>query len=318
MAEHDRGQRVAEDYVCAIATLQSAGQSAIGARLAKLFGVSPPTVTETLHRLVGLGLVQLNTDKSITLTPTGRELARRTLRRRRIAERFFVDALGMRPAEARDEADRLEHALSDNATDRLIRALGNPEDSPDGDPIDEANGAPEFVSTTLDRAPIGIPLVIERIESVPGTDQPSADHEADLLERGLLPGGRVVVTGADGGAVTVRGATGEVTLQTPVARRILVRQAGASHVGFDKDRGQPRFRLEVLAVQGNCVAGYQSGDRFEFGHCTPAGLCLEALQRLYPAISALRLGGASARPIQVPCPDDGIVTFTLESSTADE
>lgn len=309
MREHERGQRVAEDYVAAIAMLGAEGQLVIGARLAKLFGVSAPTVTETLRRLENAGYVQIAPSKGVSLTPAGQELAQRTLRRRRVAERFCVDVLGFSLADAQAEADRLEHALSDVAADRLARALGQPEACPHGDPIDEPARPVGFVATTLDRAPQGIDLVVERVDAEACVDE-RVFH--DLAMSGLVPGCRVTVLSSETSGLVVQCSTGQVTLARSTAQALQVRQA---RPGRDPRAGSgsgPRYRVQVASVQGTCLAGHRSGDRFEFSHCAPSGLCLEALQKLYPALAALRLAGSAASAVQVPCPEDGIVTFTLE------
>ncbi|HVC32472.1 MAG TPA: iron dependent repressor, metal binding and dimerization domain protein [Chloroflexota bacterium] len=311
MREHDRGQRVAEDYVAAIATLEAEGRSVIGARLADLFGVSAPTVTETLGRLQSAGYVRVGPTKSVVLCSLGRELAQRTLRRRRVAERFFVDALGLPIAEAQAEADRWEHALSDQTADRLGAALGHPDQCPHGDPVDEINRTISSVVTTLDRAPTGIDLVVEHVSSEADVASTST---FDLDSSGLVPGSRLTVVENRDDELLVRCASGNVNVPHVAAQMIRVRAARARRDSGPLVRAEPHYRVAVASVQGACAAGHRSGDHFEFSHCAPGGLCLEALQKLYPAMSALRLAGHTAGPIHVPCPEDGIVTFTVEAA----
>lgn len=313
MRKHDLGQWVAEDYVAAIATLESEGRSVIGARLAEFFGVAPPTVTEQIQRLRARGYVELTSSKDIHLTEAGSELAHKTLRRRRVAERFFVDALGLSLAEARDEADRIEHAISLEVTERLSHALGDPETSPHGEPISGEDAEPSFASTTLDRAPIGVDLVLERFGLEARTDE---NLTVELAELGLIPGSRLTILAIGPDGASIRGADGTRPVSLRAARTLVVRQAQVGPRLADADQPEPRFHMTVKSVQGTCLAGHQTGDDFAFGHCAPAGLCLDALQRVLPALSALRLGDR-AGTIQVPCPDDGIVTFTVERS-ADE
>ncbi|HEX5415183.1 MAG TPA: iron dependent repressor, metal binding and dimerization domain protein [Chloroflexota bacterium] len=310
MRKHDLGQWVAEDYVAAIATLEADGRTVIGARLAEFFGVTPPTVTDIIQRLQKRGYVEFGAAKEIHLTEAGRELAQQTLRTRRIAERFFVDALGLSLAEARDEADRLEHALSPDVTERLSHALGDPETCPHGEPISGAEADPTFVSTTLDRAPVAVDLVLERVGLEARAD---ADLTLELAELGLVPGSRLTVQTVGPEGPTIRGADGVRLVSARAARALVVRQAQPGHRFGDGDTLEPRFHMTVKSVQGTCLAGHRAGDDFAFGHCAPAGLCLDALQRVLPALSALRLGDRPGT-IQVPCPDDGIVTFTVERS----
>ncbi|MCL4500146.1 MAG: metal-dependent transcriptional regulator, partial [Chloroflexi bacterium] len=138
MPDHDRGQRVAEDYAAAIAVLEAEGTPAIGARLAEALHVSAPTVTETLRRLEQNGFLHVEPSKDLNLTASGRELATRTLRRRRLVERFLVDSLGLPLTDAQVEADRIEHGLSETAADRLDQALGHPAECPHGYQIAES------------------------------------------------------------------------------------------------------------------------------------------------------------------------------------
>jgi|GEM_PF-487087 len=308
MRRHDLGQWVTEDYVAAVATLESDGRTVIGARLAEFFGVTPPTVTDIIHRLEKAGYLAIGENKTIGLTDTGRALARQTLRRRRLAERFFVDALGLTMADAQNEADRLEHALSDEVTERLSHALGDPDSCPHGEPIVVPTATPSHLSTTLDRAPVGIDLVLERVSLEARGDR---ELPQELAELGLVPGARVAIEGVSGEDLAIRTAYGVSPLSRRAAGALVVREAQSVNRSSESEKLEPQYHLTVTAVQGKCLAGHQEGDGFQFGHCAPAGLCLDALQRVIPALSALRLGDRSGA-IQVPCPDDGIVTFMVE------
>lgn len=311
MREHNAGRadRAAEDYVVAIASLGVGGKAVIGARLAEYFGVAPPTVTQTLHRLRDHGYVQIEASKNIALTDIGRALARGTLRRRRLAERFFVDGLGMSVAEAEAEADRVEHVLSDEVVERLNEALGDPDVCPHGDPIDGEERAVTWIATSLDRAPIGVDLVVERLG---GEHLIDSSLLAEIDAAGLRPGVRLTARLRSETALELEGANGSATLSLAAARRVTVRQAQSARRDLAVAQPNTRFHLTVKAVQGRCFAGHRVGDDFVVGHCAPAGLCLDALQRILPTLSALRLGRAAASSIEVPCPEDGIVTFAVE------
>lgn len=308
MPDHDRGHRVAEDYVAAIAVLEAEGTPAIGARLAEALHVSAPTVTETLRRLEQNGFLHVEANKDLNLTATGRELATRTLRRRRLVERFLVDSLGLPLTDAQVEADRIEHGLSETAADRLDQALGHPAECPHGYQIAESN-LPSSALLTLDRAPRSVDLVVECVTTELSRDDRLLDQLHDV---GVRPGSRIVVLAFDNDHVLIQSAHGEGRVPISSARQVQVRKAKSQREKINVARGEPRYRIQVTAVQGTCLAGHHSGDSFEFTHCTPAGLCLDALQRLYPAMSALKLGGPAPSRIEVPCPDDGVVTFTVE------
>src|SRR5579872_4760146 len=111
------------------------GDMVIGARLAEKFHIAPPTVTETLKRMVRDGLVEMDGKRQITLTPRGVELAESVLRRHRLTERFLVDVLGMQWHEVHEEACRLEHFISGAVESRVITTLHNPTTCPHGNPI---------------------------------------------------------------------------------------------------------------------------------------------------------------------------------------
>lgn len=305
--------RAAEDYVVAIATLEAEGKPVIGARLAEYFRVAPPTVTQTLQRLRDHGFVRLARPKGIALTASGRELAHSTLRRRRLAERFFVDALGMGLAEAEAEADRVEHVLSDEVAERLREALGDPETCPHGEPIDEDGVDAAFIATTLDRAPLGVDLVVERI----GGETPGHDAAVAAIDAaGLLIGSRFVVRSRNPDQIELELGDERRPLTVGEARLLTVRQAQREGHPVRRDlavaRPDLRFHLTVKSVQGTCFAGHRVGQDFVVGHCAPAGLCLDALQKILPTLNALRLGRSNGAKVQVPCPEDGIVTFSVE------
>lgn len=313
MRKHDLGQWVAEDYVTAIATLEASGRVVIGARLAEFFGVTPPTVTEIVHRLQNRGLVTLGAAKELGLTEPGRELAERTLRRRRLAERFFVEVLGLSLVEAELEADRLEHAISDEVADRLGLALGDPEVIGAGLPIVPHGVSVSPPTLPLNQAQIGEDLVLERMCF---TTRPDEALTMELTELGLVPGSRLTILAAQDSVLTIRTPNGETAISARAAQALAVRPAQPPRESDGEDPADPPFHLKVKAVQGTCLAGHREGEDFALGHCAPAGVCLNALQRVIPVLNALRLAGDGAGPVQVPCPEDGIVTFVIERAVS--
>ena len=107
----------------------------IGVRLAERIGVSAPTMTETLKRMVGQGYVVVDNRKEISLTENGREVAESVVRRHRLSERWLTDVLGLDWAKAHQEACKLEHAISAEVEERLARMLEHPSTCPHGNPI---------------------------------------------------------------------------------------------------------------------------------------------------------------------------------------
>ncbi|HEV8192464.1 MAG TPA: metal-dependent transcriptional regulator [Ktedonobacterales bacterium] len=124
-----------EEYLEAIYNMSMEGDAVIGARLAEKFRVAPPTVTETLKRLVRDGLVEMDQRRQVTLTSKGVELAEAVLRRHRLTERFLVDMLGMQWHQVHEEACRLEHYISGAVEERVVTSLHSPTTCPHGNPI---------------------------------------------------------------------------------------------------------------------------------------------------------------------------------------
>lgn len=134
----------AENYVKIVWGLQewSAGPvtpSAIAARA----GVGMSTVSEAVRKLAARGLVEHTPYGAVSLTDAGRVVAVGMVRRHRLIETFLHDVLGYSWDEVHDEADVLEHAVSDLFIDRVDRLLGRPDRDPHGDPIPDAAGAME-------------------------------------------------------------------------------------------------------------------------------------------------------------------------------
>jgi DtxR family Mn-dependent transcriptional regulator len=161
-------------------------------QIAAALAVTPGTVTTMLKALAESGLVDYEAYGGAVLTPAGRQLALHVLRRHRLIELFLVRVLGLDWSEVHDEAERLEHAVSERVVERIDELLGRPEVDPHGDPIPTAAG--EVGAThraTLGGAAAGARLRVSRI----------ADQDAGflrLVERlGLRPGVRIRVTVRD-------------------------------------------------------------------------------------------------------------------------
>lgn len=130
-----------QDYLKVIWTSAEWSDEPISSRaLADRLGVSPSTVSETLKRLGAQGLVDHERYGSIRLTDRGRAAAVSMVRRHRLVETFLVEYLGYGWDEVHDEAEVLEHAVSDAFVERLDERLGHPERDPHGDPIPTADG----------------------------------------------------------------------------------------------------------------------------------------------------------------------------------
>src|SRR4051812_33993924 len=133
-----------ENYLKTIYLAQTAarGRDALVpmGQLASTLGVVPGTATTMVKTLAESGLVRYEPYMGVRLTRAGEKLASLVLRRHRLVELFLVKVLGMSWAEVHDEAELLEHAVSERLIDRIDEMLGRPEVDPHGDPIPSADG----------------------------------------------------------------------------------------------------------------------------------------------------------------------------------
>ena len=205
-----------EEYVQAIYTLQDEGGQAIAARLADFLGISAPAVSEMLHRLEREGLVQIGDRRSVRLSRDGRRLAERIARRHRLAERMLVDLLGYAWWKTHEEAERIEHAMSDEMEERLRRVLGDPKTCPHGNPMPGVTPVP---ARQLDSVAPGGTARVERIP-----DQ--FEHEPGFLEYldgvGLKPGVSVTVVRLSDDALRVAVDGVEREIRRDAGRKVLV------------------------------------------------------------------------------------------------
>src|SRR5438552_7251383 len=109
-------------------------------KLATAMGVVPGTATSMVKALADSGLVSYEPRFGARLTKGGEQLALHVLRRHRLVELFLVKVLGLDWSEVHDEAEELEHAISDKVLERIDRVLGHPSVDPHGDPIPSAKG----------------------------------------------------------------------------------------------------------------------------------------------------------------------------------
>ena len=130
------------DYIKAIWDLGGVG-SASTKDVADRLLVSPASVSNMFVRLQEMGLVEYERYQGASLTERGRVEALRLVRRHRLIETFLLEHLGYDWQEVHEEAERLEHAVSDGFTDRLAQLLGHPDHDPHGDPIPSAEGTLE-------------------------------------------------------------------------------------------------------------------------------------------------------------------------------
>ncbi len=129
-----------EDYLKTIYKLQHKESPVRTTSIARALGIEPASVTGVIKRLSELKLVKYQPYKGVTLTETGEKIALEVLRHHRLIELYLLEALGYSWDEVHDEAERLEHVVSDLFEERIAAALGHPEIDPHGAPIPTKDG----------------------------------------------------------------------------------------------------------------------------------------------------------------------------------
>jgi len=125
-----------EDYLKALYELGARAHGPVGTnQLSERLGVSAPSAAQMLNRLAELGLVRHDRYRGAALTPTGEAVALEMVRHHRLLEMYLTKALGYRWDEVHEEAERLEHVISEQMEQRIYDALGRPGLDPHGDPI---------------------------------------------------------------------------------------------------------------------------------------------------------------------------------------
>lgn len=165
-----------EMYLRTVLELEEEGITPMRARIVERLHHSGPTVSQTVSRMERDGLLSVAPDRSLQLTPAGRDTAVSVMRKHRLAERLLADVVGLDLAHVHEEACRWEHVMSERVENRLVDLLGDPKVSPYGTPIPCRGGdAPEvFGGLTLldaaaaaDGAQYGVRLLPEVVQADP-------------------------------------------------------------------------------------------------------------------------------------------------------
>ncbi len=209
-----------EDYAKAIHALHDRGEGPVStSALAERLGVSPGTVTAMLKRMGETGLVKHVPYHGVTLTPAGERVALEVIRHHRLLEAYLAEALGMPWDRVHDEAEVLEHYISEDLEERIAAALGDPAVDPHGDPIPDRR-----LKVAADE---GTPLAsLEPGDA--GTFARVSDSDPEMLrylaERGIRPGASLVVRERQpfGGPLTVEVGGSRHAIGGKLAERMLV------------------------------------------------------------------------------------------------
>lgn len=196
-----RLSRSTEDYLKVIYMLQELGGPAQTSAIAERLDIAPPSVTGMVKRLSESGLLEHVPYRGVQLTRAGRRAALRMVRRHRILETYLTSKLGYDWDSVHEEAERLEHAVSDELIERMAMALGNPRYDPHGAPIPTKDGLVEATEYTA-LADVAVGSVAE-FKEVSDKDPEMLRYLASL---GLRPGASFEVVGKQPfrGPVTIR------------------------------------------------------------------------------------------------------------------
>jgi DtxR family Mn-dependent transcriptional regulator len=203
-----------EMYLRSVLELEEEGMTPLRARIAERLGQSVPTVSQTVARMQRDGLLTVTADRRIQLTPHGRSVATRVMRKHRLAECLLADVLGLDWHLVHDEACRWEHVMSEAVERRLLEILGHPTQSPYGNPIpglaelgdDERDDRLGGVMMPLNQMPKAVGSVVVRRIGEPiqsDTDLLTRLRRAGLHPNAVLPinwvGNQVLIGTGDQG-----------------------------------------------------------------------------------------------------------------------
>ena len=219
-----------EMYLRTVFELEEEGIVPLRARIAERLHQSGPTVSQTVARMERDGLLRVENDRHLVMTPEGRRLATHVMRKHRLAERLLVDVIGLPWEDVHIEACRWEHVISEAVEERLVTLLNAPSVCPHGNPIP---GLDELGLKGYAPEPFTDDSIVPMVDAASNTDttvtvrriseqlQPDADIMLTLRESGVQPGQEVVLRGLDDG-VRIIGENGHIDLPADVAGHIFV------------------------------------------------------------------------------------------------
>ena len=172
-----------EDYLKVIYVLEADGEKATTTAIAQALDVSNASVTNMLKKLAGMNLIVHQSYKGAELSPAGKKVALEILRHHRLLELYLKEVMGYSWDEVHDEAEKLEHHISEQFEDRIAELLNHPTHDPHGDPIPTKDGVmPEKATLALNEAEINTLYMVGRVR----------DQNPELLryleQQGVLPG----------------------------------------------------------------------------------------------------------------------------------
>lgn len=177
-----------EDYLKAIYKLETEGEGASTTRIAEAMDVSSASATNMVKRLAKMGLVNYQSYKGASLSASGRKIALEIIRHHRLLELYLLEVMGYSWDEVHDEAEKLEHHISEQFEDKIAELLDHPTHDPHGDPIPSKDGImPVTEDAPLNKAGEGGEYIVTRVK----------DQDPEVLRYlekiGLLPGVKVTI-----------------------------------------------------------------------------------------------------------------------------
>tara|TARA_R100000908_G_scaffold65369_1_gene55037 strand:+ start:90915 stop:91598 length:684 start_codon:yes stop_codon:yes gene_type:complete len=177
-----------EDYLKVIYVLQSEGEKATTTNIANALEVSSASVTNMLKKLAKMNLLDHESYKGAKLTNSGKKIALEILRHHRLLELYLKEVMGYSWDQVHDEAEKLEHHISEQFEDRIAELLNHPTHDPHGDPIPTKDGVmPVMANLSIAEAEIDTPYIVGRVK----------DQDPELLRYlekiGVLPGVKLKV-----------------------------------------------------------------------------------------------------------------------------
>lgn len=214
-----RSQSV-EDYLKAIYKLENEAEGGVStSRLAKQMGVASASVTNMVKRLSDMGLVEYESYYGARLTETGEKIALEIIRHHRLLELYLKEIMGYSWDEVHEEAEKLEHHISEQFEDKIAELLDHPDFDPHGDPIPDKEGKmPKLKSRSLTEVPQNRPYIIRRVKNQ------TPELLRYLEKQGLLPGVKVEVTNREPfeGPVQLKAENEKMTIGFNIAEDIFV------------------------------------------------------------------------------------------------
>jgi len=208
-----------EDYLKTIYTLEAEGDGATTTKIAEAMEVSSASATNMIKRLAKMGLVDYESYKGARLTKAGTKIALEIIRHHRLLELYLLEVMGYSWDEVHEEAEKLEHHISERFEDKIAHLLDDPTHDPHGDPIPTKDGLmPEMEIDALNEAEAGREYIISRVKN----QDPELLRYLEKL--GLLPGTKILIKekAPFKGPITLLIENDEQVIGHDVARNIFV------------------------------------------------------------------------------------------------